>query len=104
MSHKLEINELKQDQLLLIAQEKDEGCFLNQNFPTPPLHTFWLGGFFKKNSENYLEVEIKIFKDLETLDIDSPLTDNILTIPKKNIALSIWYCGIPIIFLKTNSK
>ena len=46
MSHQLELKELEIGQTLIVALEKDEGCFLNQNFPKPPKNTFWVGGRF----------------------------------------------------------
>ena len=101
MSHHLDLKELKIGQTLVLALEKDEGCFLNQNFPKPPKKTFWVGGLIKAQDEKSLSLDLKVFKDLATLDIDSPLANNTLSIPKENIAQSWWYCGSAILFLKT---
>ena len=101
MSHHLLLEDIKNGQIVLIALSRDEGYFLNQNFPKIPKDCFWIGGVFTQKDKNTICVEVKPFKNLSTIDIDCMVNGNFLNIPVSNIDNVCWFCGTAWIFLKS---
>ncbi len=101
MGHQLTSNDVRKDQVVLVALARDEGCFLNQRFPEiPHEHPFWIGGLVSKKTPQAISVEIKPFRDLATLDLDYAMAGNQLTIPTDNIEKILSFSGSIWILLK----
>lgn len=99
MSHLLSLEDIKEGQIVHVALGRDEGLFLNQNFPATPKGRFLLGGIFQGKKDEMITIELKAFRNLSTVDIDYVMKGNICNIPTKNIEKILLFSGTTWIFL-----
>ena len=101
MSHLLQLDDIKAGQIVHVALERNEGRFLNQDFPAIPKECFWLGGILEDKTKNNITIELKAFRDLITIDIDVAMKGNTCIIPAENIEKMLFFSGTVWIFLRS---
>lgn len=101
MSHTLRVEDLFLKQIIHMALAKEEGFFLNQNYPKTPPGMFWTGGILFEKTKNSLKIDLKPFLDLSKINLDHAFNGNILTIPHENIEKIVSFSGDVWILLKS---